>query len=127
MEMKIYDAVVNLQDQHDKRILPQLAVPLAKVFHTINPQLYEVYAANQIAALAMCKSRMAEHDAFRDLITECERDDMCNRLALPDFIVKPLQRSTKYPLLFKDIRKPQMGVSVLPSFWRLKSPLLQIL
>ena len=51
---------------------------------------------------------------FKDKIAEMECNEDCGRLGLKDFLVKPYQRLTKYPLLMKDIKEALMPYSVEP-------------
>ena len=70
-------------------------------FARIDPHAYAVFCSNQNNAAAFYREKRRTHAAFNTRIAACEALAVCDRLSLVDFIVKPLQRLTKYPLLLK--------------------------
>lgn len=48
---------------------------------------------------------MQGYAAFNARMKMCESHPACGRLSFSDFVAKPLQRLTKYPLLLKGILK----------------------
>jgi Rho guanine nucleotide exchange factor 12 len=81
------------------RIGPVAAAALA----SIDPQVYAAYCARQKAAHALYMERMRSAPAAAACIRRCEQSSVAGKLALGDFLAKPLQRLTKYPLLLRGI------------------------
>ena len=44
---------------------------------------------------------------LKNIVGFCESNAICNRLSYADFLAKPLQRLTKYPLLIRELLKNQ--------------------
>lgn len=65
--------------------------------------LYTPYCANQTASIAKIKALEKSNSKFAVLIEEIRQEPECSRLDLPSFLIKPMQRITKYPLLIKGL------------------------
>ena len=99
-----------LQDQFDTRKTDgtraedvSIGDILQRFFHYF--KLYSVYAANQDASLACfneCKLKKKEFSKFIDVAQESAK---CNGLFLNSFLIKPIQRLCKYPLLLRELLK----------------------
>ncbi|XP_033118203.1 pleckstrin homology domain-containing family G member 7-like [Anneissia japonica] len=65
---------------------------------------YQRYCMNYSNALHYLESLKKRED-FQEVIRWCEQNPRCKRLQLSDFLVAPIQRITKYPILLNDILK----------------------
>eukprot|EP00047_Mylnosiga_fluctuans_P008826 m.8942 g.8942 ORF g.8942 m.8942 type:complete len:1223 (-) comp2349_c0_seq1:153-3821(-) len=74
-------------------------------FNKLDPNAFALFCSNQTTASAFYREKRRTYPPFNTRITSLEAQPICDRLSLLDFIVKPLQRLTKYPLLLKDILK----------------------
>ncbi|KAJ3209519.1 Intersectin-2 [Dinochytrium kinnereticum] len=62
--------------------------------------VYNEYCANQNSA-RRCILRLRNDSAFQKFIAQCEANPKLHKLALADFLVKPMHRITRYPIFFK--------------------------
>lgn len=68
-------------------------------------KLYSIYTenqANQLAKLDECQKRIKTFDRFLQV---CHSDAKCKGLMLNAFLIKPVQRLCKYPLLLRELIK----------------------
>ncbi|XP_040090354.1 pleckstrin homology domain-containing family G member 7 [Oryx dammah] len=77
---------------------------LTKYFRGSLCQSYQTYCLNYSAAVFYLESLKQRHD-FGIYLKWCEQNDQCRRLHLPELLVAPLHRLTRYPLLLKNIWK----------------------
>jgi hypothetical protein len=70
-------------------------------FRRIDQQAYAAFCSSQNAAAVFYREKRRTYALFNTCMAGCEAMAVCERLSLTDFIVKPLQRLTKYPLLLK--------------------------
>lgn len=61
---------------------------------------YETYCSNQHNARRKLQRLRADPN-FAKLLAQCETNPKLNKLNLPDLLVKPMHRITRYPILFK--------------------------
>ena len=61
---------------------------------------YTTYFINYPKALK-CVEKKRDKDGFYSILKDCETNPELNRLQLSSFLIKPIQRITKYSLLFK--------------------------
>ncbi|KAJ3174605.1 hypothetical protein HDU87_007088 [Geranomyces variabilis] len=61
---------------------------------------YETYCGNQHNARRVLERRRTEL-AFAKTLAQCEANPKLQKLGLPDLLVKPMHRVTRYPILFK--------------------------
>eukprot|EP01135_Chromosphaera_perkinsii_P000256 Nk52_evm25s62 gene=Nk52_evmTU25s62 len=82
------------------------AGPIAKHFIDIFPK-FMIYCDYCRAQIKVKKEldKYSERPGFASFVKECEAHPSCRRLSLSDFLVKPVQRLTKYPLLLHSILK----------------------
>ncbi|XP_052496493.1 pleckstrin homology domain-containing family G member 7 [Budorcas taxicolor] len=77
---------------------------LTKYFRGSLCQSHQTYCLNYSAAVFYLESLKQRHD-FGIYLKWCEQNDQCRRLHLPELLVAPLHRLTRYPLLLKNIWK----------------------
>ncbi|XP_070644667.1 pleckstrin homology domain-containing family G member 7 isoform X2 [Bos indicus] len=77
---------------------------LTKYFRGSLCQSHQTYCLNYSAAVFYLESLKQRHD-FGIYLKWCEQHDQCRRLHLPELLVAPLHRLTRYPLLLKNIWK----------------------
>lgn len=62
---------------------------------------YEDYCGNQSQQRAILKKKCTINPAFQKLQQKCESNSKLHKLTLADMLMKPMQKITRYPLLFK--------------------------
>ncbi|KAM4839728.1 pleckstrin homology domain-containing family G member 7 [Urocitellus parryii] len=77
---------------------------LAKYFRGSLCQSHQTYCLNYSAAVFYLES-LRQRDDFSTYLKWCEQNEQCRRLHLPELLVAPLHRLTRYPLLLKNIWK----------------------
>ncbi|XP_004675874.2 PREDICTED: pleckstrin homology domain-containing family G member 7 isoform X1 [Condylura cristata] len=77
---------------------------LAKYFRGSLFQSHQTYCLNYSAAVFYLES-LRQRDDFGIYLKWCEQNEQCKRLHLPELLVAPLHRLTRYPLLLKNIWK----------------------
>ncbi|XP_048659999.1 pleckstrin homology domain-containing family G member 7 isoform X5 [Marmota marmota marmota] len=77
---------------------------LAKYFRGSLCQSHQTYCLNYSAAVFYLES-LRQRDDFSIYLKWCEQNEQCRRLHLPELLVAPLHRLTRYPLLLKNIWK----------------------
>eukprot|EP01132_Coremiostelium_polycephalum_P006752 gene6752-8373_t len=65
-------------------------------------KMYNAYCANQQMALKFLEEEKLKNEEFRNFLQVCMADGRCRGLPLLSFIIKPVQRICKYPLLIKE-------------------------
>ncbi|XP_073248513.1 uncharacterized protein [Porites lutea] len=74
---------------------------------------YIQYCMEEANCLKYFKEKLLENEEFRTYISWCEDHPYCtDRLKLNDFLVKPMQRVTKYPLLVRAIYNKTLDIEV---------------
>ncbi|KAM4748850.1 pleckstrin homology domain-containing family G member 7 [Rhinophrynus dorsalis] len=81
--------------------LAELLTKYSKESFRLNLQ---VYCLNYTSAVVYLES-IKQRDDFTAYLKWCEQHEHCKRLHLPDLLVAPLHRLTRYPLLLKNIWK----------------------
>ncbi|KAM4881860.1 pleckstrin homology domain-containing family G member 7 [Thomomys bottae] len=77
---------------------------LTKYFRGSLCQSHQTYCLNYSAAVFYLES-LKQKDDFNIYLKWCEQNEQCKRLHLPELLVAPLHRLTRYPLLLKNIWK----------------------
>ncbi|XP_029414947.1 pleckstrin homology domain-containing family G member 7 isoform X2 [Nannospalax galili] len=77
---------------------------LTKYFQGTLCQSHQTYCLNYSAAVFYLEI-LRQRDDFRIYLKWCEQNEQCRRLHLPELLVAPLHRLTRYPLLLKNIWK----------------------
>jgi hypothetical protein len=65
--------------------------------------MYSTYCANQPRALSCLEEAKKSNKAFRVFLEETVKNTRCRGLNLFSFLIAPVQRICKYPLLFRDL------------------------
>eukprot|EP00727_Mastigamoeba_balamuthi_P003773 m51a1_g13393 hypothetical protein (351) ;mRNA; f:450-2032 len=68
-------------------------------------KMYSVYCANFEAQIATLSRLSDSHPEFKAFIENVSRNPKCRQLDLAAFLIKPVQRVLKYPLLLAEIIK----------------------
>jgi len=66
-------------------------------------KMYKVYCSNQQTALNTVEEWKKKHKEFKNYLDVCHSDSRCKGLFLQSFLIKPIQRVCKYPLLLKEL------------------------
>ncbi|XP_064415474.1 pleckstrin homology domain-containing family G member 5-like isoform X1 [Latimeria chalumnae] len=79
----------------------------AEGFRTFPEQFkpYIQYCLDEETCMKFARDQLKENELFNIYVRWAENHKQCGRLRLSDMLVKPHQRITKYPLLFKAILK----------------------
>ncbi|XP_007503269.2 pleckstrin homology domain-containing family G member 7 [Monodelphis domestica] len=77
---------------------------LSKHFRGSLCQSHQVYCLNYTSTIFYLES-LRQREDFGIYLKWCERHNQCKRLHLPELLVTPLHRLTRYPLLLKNIWK----------------------
>jgi len=79
--------------------------PLGRIFlQSMNFfKLYTAYCINQPIACVKLREIRQTNEEFAKFLNNCEQDPRCHGLLLNAFLIKPIQRICKYPLLLQDI------------------------
>lgn len=79
-------------------------------------KMYTLYCSNYEYALALLEKELAGNKGFRTFLAECEKHKECRLLNLQSFLIKPVQRVCKYPLLLGAVLKhtPEAHVDYSP-------------
>eukprot|EP01103_Thecamoeba_quadrilineata_P003096 TRINITY_DN12919_c0_g1_i1.p1 TRINITY_DN12919_c0_g1~~TRINITY_DN12919_c0_g1_i1.p1 ORF type:complete len:871 (+),score=169.84 TRINITY_DN12919_c0_g1_i1:170-2782(+) len=68
-------------------------------------KLYAVYCTNHPEAVLMLDSCRKNFNKLDSFLKEQQENPLCRGLPLNGFLIKPVQRVTKYPLLLKELKK----------------------
>ena len=68
-------------------------------------KLYSDYVANFDAANSVLNDCLSKEKRFAALVQEFEKDPVCENLKISHFMLEPVQRLTRYKLLFEDYLK----------------------
>lgn len=63
--------------------------------------MYKVFCANQQNSLTTVETLIKKHPQFKKKLEVCHTDARCRGLFLQSFLIKPIQRVCKYPLLLR--------------------------
>lgn len=64
---------------------------------------YIKFCSNQLDAAALLQRLTETSTTFRDFVKKCQSYPATKGLPLSSFLIKPMQRITKYPLLISKI------------------------
>jgi hypothetical protein len=64
---------------------------------------YIRFCSRQLSAAAFLHQLTKESPEFRNIVKQCQSDPRTNGMPLSSFLIKPMQRLTKYPLLIKKV------------------------
>lgn len=63
--------------------------------------MYKVFCANQQNSLTTVEALIKKNAQFKKKLDICHTDPQCRGLFLQSFLIKPIQRVCKYPLLLR--------------------------
>ena len=66
-------------------------------------KMYKVYCSNQSTSLTTVDTQTKKNPQFKKNLDICHSDPRCKGLFLQSFLIKPIQRVCKYPLLLRVI------------------------
>jgi len=66
-------------------------------------KMYKVYCANQQTSITTVDMLMKKNQQFKRNLEVCHSDPRCKGLFLQSFLIKPIQRVCKYPLLLREM------------------------
>eukprot|EP01114_Cavostelium_apophysatum_P005323 TRINITY_DN1615_c1_g2_i1.p1 TRINITY_DN1615_c1_g2~~TRINITY_DN1615_c1_g2_i1.p1 ORF type:complete len:637 (-),score=180.86 TRINITY_DN1615_c1_g2_i1:36-1946(-) len=72
-------------------------------------KMYSVYCSNQKVSLDTIEMWSTKKPQFKELLQQCEAHPKCKGLNLGSFLIKPIQRICKYPLLLRELIKHTEG------------------
>ncbi|KAI8834668.1 Dbl homology domain-containing protein [Chytridium lagenaria] len=64
---------------------------------------YKIYCSNLMVASKLLQKRRQESEKLQDFLKNCQRNAQCRSLDLSSFLLQPMQRVTRYTLIFKQI------------------------
>src|SRR3990167_7192787 len=64
-------------------------------------KVYSEYCGNQVNSQELLAKIENEREEVHDFIVKASKDKRCRRLTLMSFLIAPLQRLCKYPLLIR--------------------------
>ncbi|NXJ15471.1 PKHG7 protein, partial [Odontophorus gujanensis] len=83
-------------------------------------QTHQIYCLNYTSAVFYLEKLRQREDFGIYLKQWCEQKEQCRRLHLPELLVAPLHRLTRYPLLLNNIWKRSTDKTEKDSIWSLK-------
>ncbi|XP_021230682.1 pleckstrin homology domain-containing family G member 7 isoform X7 [Numida meleagris] len=93
---------------------------LRKFFQGDLCQTHQIYCLNYTSAVFYLEKLRQREDFGIYLKQWCEQKKQCRRLHLPELLVAPLHRLTRYPLLLNNIWKRSTDKTEKDSIWSLK-------
>jgi len=65
--------------------------------------VYIRFCSRQLSAAKFLQQLTEESENFRSIMKQCQSDPRTHGMPLSSFLIKPMQRITKYPLLIKKV------------------------
>ncbi|NXG88623.1 PKHG7 protein, partial [Stercorarius parasiticus] len=93
---------------------------LRKFFQGDLCQTHQIYCLNYTSAVFYLENLRQREDFGIYLKQWCEQNERCKRLHLPELLVAPLHRLTRYPLLLNNIWKQSTNKTEKGFIWSLK-------
>ncbi|NXP04247.1 PKHG7 protein, partial [Thinocorus orbignyianus] len=93
---------------------------LGKFFQGDLCQTHQIYCLNYTSAVFYLENLRQREDFGIYLKQWCEQNEQCKRLHLPELLVAPLHRLTRYPLLLNNIWKRSTDETEKGFIWSLK-------
>ncbi|KAM9673028.1 pleckstrin homology domain-containing family G member 7 [Trichechus inunguis] len=100
----LFDIIKDYVDTSENAPSMDFISVLMKHFRGSLCQSHQTYCLNYTAAVFYLES-LRQRDDFGIYLKWCEQNEQCRRLHLPELLVAPLHRLTRYPLLLKNIWK----------------------
>ncbi|XP_069629496.1 pleckstrin homology domain-containing family G member 7 [Haliaeetus albicilla] len=92
---------------------------LRKFFQGDLCQTHQIYCLNYTSAVFYLEN-LRQREDFGIYLKWCEQNEQCRRLHLPELLVAPLHRLTRYPLLLDNIWKRSTDETEKGFIWSLK-------
>ncbi|KAM6092967.1 pleckstrin homology domain-containing family G member 7 isoform 2-T3 [Theristicus caerulescens] len=92
---------------------------LRKFFQGDLCQTHQIYCLNYTSAVFYLEN-LRQREDFGIYLKWCEQNEQCKRLHLPELLVAPLHRLTRYPLLLNNIWKRSTDETEKGFIWSLK-------
>ncbi|KAM6144525.1 pleckstrin homology domain-containing family G member 7 [Phoenicopterus ruber ruber] len=92
---------------------------LTKFFQGDLCQTHQIYCLNYTSAVFYLEN-LRQREDFGIYLKWCEQNEQCRRLHLPELLVAPLHRLTRYPLLLNNIWKRSTDETEKGFIWSLK-------
>ncbi|XP_059672670.1 pleckstrin homology domain-containing family G member 7 [Gavia stellata] len=92
---------------------------LRKFFQGDLCQTHQIYCLNYTSAVFYLEN-LRQREDFGIYLKWCEQNEQCKRLHLPELLVAPLHRLTRYPLLLNNIWKRSTDKTEKGFIWSLK-------
>nr|XP_047917017.1 pleckstrin homology domain-containing family G member 7 isoform X1 [Anser cygnoides] len=92
---------------------------LRKFFQGELCQTHQIYCLNYTSAVFYLEN-LRQREDFGIYLKWCEQNEQCKRLHLPELLVAPLHRLTRYPLLLNNIWKRSTDETEKGSIWSVK-------
>jgi len=73
------------------------------VEHLDDLNCYLGYCGSQMISSKLLQRKRTENKRIGDFLKECQKNPRCRSLDLSSFLLEPMQRITRYPLLFKQV------------------------
>eukprot|EP01124_Arcella_intermedia_P018650 TRINITY_DN2574_c0_g1_i2.p1 TRINITY_DN2574_c0_g1~~TRINITY_DN2574_c0_g1_i2.p1 ORF type:complete len:837 (-),score=193.64 TRINITY_DN2574_c0_g1_i2:1416-3926(-) len=68
-------------------------------------KMYSTYCSNYKSSVDHCTACSRSNPAFSQFLKDTHSNPKCRGLSLNDYLIKPVQRLCKYPLLFRELAK----------------------
>eukprot|EP01126_Amoeba_proteus_P049597 TRINITY_DN5810_c4_g1_i1.p1 TRINITY_DN5810_c4_g1~~TRINITY_DN5810_c4_g1_i1.p1 ORF type:complete len:435 (-),score=116.40 TRINITY_DN5810_c4_g1_i1:81-1355(-) len=96
---------VNRKEETVRKGISLEEMPIGDIFVEAAPSLqgYKTYCTNQSDAFALLEELMECNKDFKEFLEECMSNPRCRGLGLQAWLIKPLQRLCKYPLLLREM------------------------
>ncbi|KAJ3339221.1 Intersectin 1 (SH3 domain protein) [Gonapodya sp. JEL0774] len=91
-----------LQVQQDDGMIVQVIGPTF-LKHSKTLDLYKIYCVGQMDASKFLQKKRQEDKQLGDFLKARQRDPKCRSLDLSTFLLEPMQRLTRYPLLLRKV------------------------
>eukprot|EP01147_Barroeca_monosierra_P005155 gene5155-7006_t len=101
----IAEALETTRAEHHGGLLHGIAEAVLPYFKSFNCDAYARFCSGQQRALKLYNQQIKANQAFSECIQRIETLSDVERLTFRDFLAKPMQRLTKYPLLIEGILK----------------------
>ena len=72
--------------------------------HLESLNCYLEYCGSQMKSSKLLQKKRKEKPRIGEFLKECQKNPRCRSLDLSSFLLEPMQRITRYPLLFKQVR-----------------------
>ncbi|KAM9264294.1 pleckstrin homology domain-containing family G member 7 [Cariama cristata] len=92
---------------------------LRKFFQGDLCQTHQIYCLNYTSAVFYLEN-LRQREDFGIYLKQCEQNQQCKRLRLPELLVAPLHRLTRYPLLLNNVWKRSTDQTEKAFIWSLK-------